>query len=80
MQKMLVDILPASVNYLPKKGIKCIACGEPIWGTFEEAAREKHLLLSGSFPDLTLQLVLLFPWPDLLPNTGKPLLPQKSNL
>lgn len=40
MQKMLVDILPASVNYLPKKGIKCIACGEPIWGTLEEAARE----------------------------------------
>jgi hypothetical protein len=23
------------------KGIKCIACGEPVWGTLEEAAREK---------------------------------------
>ena len=37
----LVEILPASVTYLSKKGIKCIACGEPIWGTLEEVAREK---------------------------------------
>lgn len=37
----LVNALPASVMYLSEKGIKCIACGEPIWGTIEEAAREK---------------------------------------
>ncbi len=37
----LVEILPASVSYLSRKGIKCIACGEPIWGTLEEAAIEK---------------------------------------
>ncbi len=37
----LVEILPASVSYLSRKGIKCIACGEPIWGTLEEAALEK---------------------------------------
>lgn len=37
----LVETIPKSVNYLSKKGIKCIACGEPIWGTLEEAAREK---------------------------------------
>lgn len=37
----LVDMLPVAVTYLSKKGIKCIACGEPIWGTLEEAAREK---------------------------------------
>ena len=37
----LVEILPGSVTYLSRKGIKCIACGEPIWGTLEEAAREK---------------------------------------
>ena len=24
-----------------KKGIKCLACGEPIWGTVENAAKEK---------------------------------------
>ena len=37
----LVNALPASVKYLSEKGIKCIACGEPIWGTVEEAAHEK---------------------------------------
>jgi len=30
-----------AVRYLMEKGIKCIACGEPIWGTLEEAAKEK---------------------------------------
>lgn len=37
----LVTMLPASVSYLMEKGIKCIACGEPIWGTLESAAKEK---------------------------------------
>lgn len=37
----LVTRIPGSVSYLMKKGIKCIACGEPIWGTLEEAAKEK---------------------------------------
>ena len=37
----LLEILPAAVTYLSDKGIRCIACGEPIWGTLEEAARDK---------------------------------------
>ncbi len=37
----LVDNVPQSVKYLMNEGIKCIACGEPIWGTLEEAAKEK---------------------------------------
>jgi methionine synthase II (cobalamin-independent) len=37
----LVRNYPASVKFLAEKGIKCIACGEPIWGTLEEAAKEK---------------------------------------
>jgi methionine synthase II (cobalamin-independent) len=37
----LLDLLPASVQYLSSRGIKCLPCGEPIWGTFEQAAREK---------------------------------------
>ena len=37
----LTSKLPAAVMYLSEKGIKCIACGEPIWGTLEEAAKEK---------------------------------------
>ncbi len=37
----LVETIPASVKYLMNEGIKCIACGEPIWGTLDEAAKEK---------------------------------------
>ncbi|MCD6180676.1 MAG: hypothetical protein J7K39_12305 [Bacteroidales bacterium] len=37
----LVTHYPLSVKYLSEKGIRCIACGEPIWGTLEEAATEK---------------------------------------
>ena len=37
----LVEKVPKSVEYLMNAGIKCIACGEPIWGTLEEAAKEK---------------------------------------
>ena len=37
----LVDNVPQSVKYLMNEGIKCIACGEPIWGTLEDAAKEK---------------------------------------
>ncbi len=37
----LVDNYPFSVRYLMQNGIRCIMCGEPIWGTLEEAAKEK---------------------------------------
>lgn len=37
----LVRELPASVRYLRDKGIKCLECGEPVWGTLEDAARGK---------------------------------------
>ncbi len=37
----LVNNYPLSVRYLMEKGIRCIMCGEPIWGTLEEAVQEK---------------------------------------
>lgn len=37
----LVNILPQSVVYLRDQGIRCLRCGEPIWGTLEAAAKEK---------------------------------------
>ena len=37
----LIEKLPEAVEYLSKKNIRCIVCGEPIWGTLEQAAREK---------------------------------------
>ncbi len=37
----LVAKYPASVPFLLQKGIQCIVCGEPIWGTLENAIKEK---------------------------------------
>lgn len=37
----LVKILPEAVTYLSEKGIRCLICGEPIWGSLENAALEK---------------------------------------
>jgi len=37
----LVNNYPESVSYLMKQGIRCIRCGEPIWGTLESASLEK---------------------------------------
>jgi len=37
----LVKEIPRAVTYLMEKGIRCLRCGEPIWGTLETAAKEK---------------------------------------
>jgi hypothetical protein len=37
----LVSRLPKAVGYLMNKSIKCLACGEPMWGTLEQAAKDK---------------------------------------
>jgi len=37
----LVSRYPESVRVLLDRGIKPIVCGEPIWGTLEEAAKQK---------------------------------------
>jgi methionine synthase II (cobalamin-independent) len=37
----LVAQVPEAVDYLFKKGIRCIRCGEPLWGTLEQVAKEK---------------------------------------
>lgn len=37
----LVNDYPSSVKYLMQNGIRCLVCGEPIWGTLEQAAIEK---------------------------------------
>ncbi|NOX64711.1 MAG: DUF1858 domain-containing protein [Chlorobi bacterium] len=37
----LVNELPDAVGYLREEGIRCLRCGEPIWGSLENAAKEK---------------------------------------
>lgn len=48
----LIDRYPFSVKYLMEKGIRCIMCGEPVWGTLEEAAKEKN------FDDTTIEILV----------------------
>jgi len=37
----LITLKPEAVRYLMDKGIRCLVCGEPIWGTLESASKEK---------------------------------------
>lgn len=37
----LVEHVPGIVSYLIDQGLPCIVCGQPVWGTLEEMAREK---------------------------------------
>ena len=37
----LVEKHPKAVRFLMLRGIRCIACGEPMWGTLESAAKQK---------------------------------------
>ena len=37
----LIEIFPGAVTFLMEKGIRCLKCGEPAWGTLEDAAIEK---------------------------------------
>ena len=37
----LVEGVPGIVAYLIDRGLPCIVCGQPIWGTLEEMARDK---------------------------------------
>lgn len=39
----LVRECPEAVTILREFGIRCLRCGEPIWGTLAEAAREKKI-------------------------------------
>lgn len=38
----LVEKYSFATAYLSEKGIRCIRCGEPIWGTLEEACLMKN--------------------------------------
>ena len=39
----LVEKYPQTIKPLSEMGVKCIVCGEPIWGTIQENARSKGL-------------------------------------
>jgi len=37
----LIRQYPDAVGYLIKKGLPCVVCGEPFWGTLAELAGQK---------------------------------------
>ncbi len=37
----LVEAYPDAITFLMEKGIRCLRCGEPIWGTLGSAMDEK---------------------------------------
>lgn len=37
----LVEQVPESVAFLRQKGIVCVVCGEPVWGSLSEMAKQK---------------------------------------
>jgi hypothetical protein len=49
----LVQEYPETVIFLSQKDIRCVVCGEPIWGTLGEAMQEK-----GFTEDMKFQILL----------------------
>ncbi|MBN2031401.1 DUF1858 domain-containing protein [bacterium] len=39
----IVEKYPSLVRPLRERGIVCIRCGEPVWGTLEQVAEEKGI-------------------------------------
>jgi methionine synthase II (cobalamin-independent) len=67
MQKIHADILiedlvrafPETIKILSEKGIRCLACGEPIWGTLGDAAKSRGYS-EGEIKELIAELNLKF--------------------
>jgi hypothetical protein len=45
IEEIIVEV-PDAVTYLMRKGIRCLVCGEPPWGTLKDAALEKGFTMS----------------------------------
>ena len=39
----LVHAWPDGVSFFMQRGVKCIACGEPIWGSIGDLCRSKGM-------------------------------------
>jgi len=38
----LISSYPFAIRLLSDRGLQCILCGEPVWGTIEELAFDKN--------------------------------------
>ncbi|RKZ05745.1 DUF1858 domain-containing protein [bacterium] len=48
----LVEKFPSSVGHLMEKGIVCMICGEPVWGTVGELISDKGLDVEKTIEEL----------------------------
>jgi hypothetical protein len=48
----LIEQHPRSVGYLMDRGVVCMKCGEPVWGTLGELIRAKGLDVGTTIADL----------------------------
>lgn len=39
----LINAYPQAVGFLADRGLVCIRCGEPFWGTLRELANSKNM-------------------------------------
>lgn len=39
----LVACFPETISYLSKKGVRCVRCSEPFWGTLGELLEEEAI-------------------------------------
>lgn len=38
----IIDKYPSTVKYFSEKGIVCVQCGEPVWGTVKDMIAKKY--------------------------------------
>lgn len=39
----IIESYPETIGPMQEMGVRCIRCGEPVWGTVEENAKQKNL-------------------------------------
>ncbi len=67
----LVEDYPFAEEFLRVRGIKCIRCGEPIWGTLETACKEKNFS-DEQIEEIVRELNKLAENPDSIPEKFEP--------
>ncbi|UCF05796.1 MAG: DUF1858 domain-containing protein [bacterium] len=48
----LIEAYPGSVNFLMDRGIVCMKCGEPVWGTLGDIISGKGLDVTETIAEL----------------------------
>ncbi len=66
----LVEDYPFAEEFLRVRGIKCIRCGEPIWGTLETACKDKGFT-DEQIDEIVREMNLLAQDPEKMKDPGE---------